>query len=67
MRANVDYHHDVWYQEALLKLSLEHAKDNVIGQTNLQIAFRIIISVLEPYIFSTTLEMNSNKDFRHLT
>ena len=32
MRANIDYFHDVWYQEALLKLSLEHVEENVIGQ-----------------------------------
>ena len=30
---NVDYSHDVWYKEALLKLSLEHVEDNVLGQT----------------------------------
>ena len=36
MRENVDYFNDVWYQEALLKLSL----------TNLQIEFWINISGL---------------------
>ena len=39
MRENVGYFHDVWYQEALLKLSLDYVEDNVIGETNLQIVF----------------------------
>ena len=45
-RVNVDYFHDVCYQEALLKLNLEDVEDNVIGKINLQIVFWIIISIL---------------------
>ena len=38
---NVDYFHDVWYQEALFKLSLEHVEENAIDQTKLQIGLAI--------------------------
>ena len=45
MREDVDYFHDVWYQEALLKINLQHLEDNVIGQTNQKIVFRTVITI----------------------
>ena len=72
MRVNVDYFHDVWYEDALTlasSVNVVEAKPRTCRrQCNRpnQPAY-IMFLILLPRLLSNTLTMNSNNDLIHLT